>query len=92
MRRAVAEHPSWCSALAVASLAIECAGVLWLWPRLRRTAAILAILMHVGIALLLGYLYVSWMILVVAAAWFRLGAGGEGAVAPAVTALPGPTP
>lgn len=50
-------------ALSLPALLIELFGVALLWPRTRRWAAALLISLHLGIALLLGYIYVAWMLL-----------------------------
>jgi hypothetical protein len=69
IRLEVARTPWLCTALAAASLAIELAGVVFLLPRARRVYAIAAVLMHLGVAVLLGYVYAPWMVLIVALAW-----------------------
>jgi hypothetical protein len=61
--------------MAAAALATELAGVAFLWPRARVAYAIAATALHAGIALLMGYVYVSWVCAVWAVAlWPRLPA------------------
>lgn len=53
--------------LSVPALAIELFSVGLLWPRTRRAAALLLLALHLAIALLLGYVYVAWMLLLLGA-------------------------
>jgi len=68
-RLQVALSPHLCSVLALATLLIECAGVAMLWPRARRAWAVAALGLHAGVALLMGYVYVTWVMVVVALAF-----------------------
>jgi hypothetical protein len=82
LRRAVAASPAACTALAVTTLLIECGGLVFLWPRARRVYAALALVMHVGIALLMGYVYVHFALVVAALAWSSLAVGSSATTSP----------
>lgn len=65
----LAGHPPLVTALATGALVAEAAGVLFLWPRWRRPVAAVLVALHAGIAVGMGYVYVTWALAVVALAW-----------------------
>jgi hypothetical protein len=72
LRRGFALSPGLCSALAATAVAVECAGLLFVWPRARSAYAVAAIALHAGIAVLMGYVYVHYVLTVAALAFSRL--------------------
>ncbi|MDP2314655.1 MAG: hypothetical protein Q8P41_17255 [Pseudomonadota bacterium] len=70
LRLAVAEQPTLCVLLAGGALLTEASGALFVWAPARRPVALALLAMHAGIALLMGYVYVSWALVVVALAGF----------------------
>ena len=72
LRLAVAGSPALCVALATGALLAELGGALLLWPRARPFVALALVFTHVGIAALMGYVYASWAIVLIALTWGRL--------------------
>lgn len=72
LRLAVAASPSLCVVLATGALLAELCGVLLLWPRARPFVALTLIFTHLGIAMLMGYVYASWSIVLIALTWGSL--------------------
>ncbi len=66
LREAVAHSPALSAGMASAALLIELCGPLFLWPRLRRGFALAAVALHVGVAALMGYVYVEWCLTLLA--------------------------
>ncbi len=62
----VALSPPLCTFLAAATLVVELLAPALLFGPTRRPWVALAIGMHVGIALLMGYVYVDWVLVLVA--------------------------
>jgi hypothetical protein len=74
LRDAIGKSFELCALLAAVAFLAEAAGALFVVRRFRVPFAVVATLMHVGIALLLGYVYVPWMLL----AWgLALASRGE---------------
>lgn len=71
LRTALAGSAPACLALATGALLIEAGGVLLLWPRWRRPMAVLLVSLHLGIALAMGYVYVTWMVTVLGLCGWR---------------------
>lgn len=90
LRHFVGLSPRLSSALALFALVAELGGIGWVVPRWRRAMAALAFAMHVGIALLLGFVYVEWMLVLVglAAASPPLFAAREGSSTRSAVAPP----
>lgn len=72
VRLAVAGSPALCVVLATVALLAELAGVLLIWPRARPFVATALMVTHLGIAALMGYVYMSWVILLFGLTWGRL--------------------
>jgi hypothetical protein len=72
LRLAVAGSPALCVVLATGALLAELGGVALLWPRARPFLALALVFTHVGIAALMGYVYASWAIVLIALTWGRL--------------------
>jgi hypothetical protein len=72
LRLWAATTPALCTALAATSLLIELGGIAFLFPRARKPFAIAVTAMHLGIVLLMGYVYVNWILVVVALAFLPL--------------------
>lgn len=72
LRLAVAGQPGLCVTLAAGALVAELGGVLLLWPRARPLVALALILTHLGIAALMGYVYATWALALVALTWGRV--------------------
>ena len=68
LRMWVALRPWCCAALCVITVAVELGAVLLLLPRWRRSAAVALITLHGGVALLMGFVYLSWMLLLLGVA------------------------
>ena len=73
LRLAAAGSPTLCVALATGALVAELGGALLLWPKARPFVALALIFTHVGIAVLMGYVYASWALVLIALTWGRLG-------------------
>lgn len=69
LRATLAATPGLAGALATGALVIEGAGVLTLWPAARRGWAAAAAAMHLGIAGMLGYVYLPWLATLAALVW-----------------------
>jgi hypothetical protein len=76
LRMAVALSPGLCAALAIGTLLVELLGPALLLPATRKPWIALAIAMHAGIALLMGYVYLDWVLVLAAL-------GGVSALGPA---------
>jgi hypothetical protein len=72
LRSAIAARPALTGILAAGSLAVELGGIAFLFPRARRVWAVAVIVMHAGIALLMGYVYLPWALVVGGLAWSSL--------------------
>jgi hypothetical protein len=72
LRLAVAGSPALCVALATGALLAELGGVLLLWPKARPFVALALVFTHLGIAALMGYVYASWAVVLLALTWGRL--------------------
>jgi hypothetical protein len=79
----VAARPPLAAALAAGALLIELAGPLLLLRRARAPMVGLIALMHVGIALLMGYVYLPWVACLAALLWVDRAVGAEGRAAQA---------
>ncbi len=64
LRQGLAELPALCAFFGHGTLLIECSFGLFLVPRLRRLYATAAVLMHLGIALVMGLHHYDWMLMV----------------------------
>lgn len=71
LRLGIAANPLLCRMLSVGALLIETGGVLLLWPRLRRPMALILSALHLGIAVTMGYIYVTWVVTLLGLAWWR---------------------
>ncbi len=65
----VAARPGLAAGLAAGALLIELAGPLLLWRRARAPMVALITAMHVGIAVLMGYVYLPWVACLLALLW-----------------------
>lgn len=78
LRLWVATQPAVCAGLAIGALLIELAGLLFVIPRLRIGLTVAFALLHLGIALLMGYVYLPW-VLVAGGISLSSGAGSRAA-------------
>jgi len=69
VREALVQSPVLMASFAGGALLIELCGLAMIVPRLRGGYAVLAILLHTGIAVAMGYVYFPWALTVVAVAW-----------------------
>lgn len=65
LRHFVGTSPYLGSALAMLALVAELGAIGWVVPRWRRVMAVVCCAMHLGIALLLGFIYLEWMCVLV---------------------------
>ena len=83
LRRWAGLHPVALGWAASAALVLELSGVAFVVPRLRRRTALHLTLMHLGIAVLMGYLYLEWLLTLWGlVAWTEAAAGGAAAARP----------
>jgi hypothetical protein len=73
LRLFLADQPALCAASAGLTLAVECAGCLFVWERLRKPLAVAIVLMFTAMNLAMGLGEQGWGAVPVALAWGRAG-------------------